>query len=204
MAGPSVPLIRGPPHPRVPREDSRWRQRVVSLYCPLVQSSAHSRSRTLSGRVTHGFEVTCAGSSGVIHRGFGSREVIAGSVASGVRFAGGEPRRARALADAAGARRGTASCCRRCRLARRGARGARHPAALHAPGAGDRGAARGARHGGGDRHRERQEPVLPPAGARDGCSRSRARPRSTCFPTKALAQDQLKSLTRLAPAGISR
>ena len=86
-----------------------------------------------------------------------------------------EPRRARPLGDAArAARRASASCSLPLpRPLREALERAGHRAALHAPGAGDRGAARRARHRGRDRHRERQEPVLPPAGARAAARRAR-------------------------------
>ena len=115
----------------------------------------------------------------------------------------GEPRGARAPRGPAGAsralRRAVAAAAP---VAGRGARRARHRAALHAPGAGHRGAARRARHGGGDRHGERQEPVLPRAGAGAAAHRAR-RDRALPVPDQGARAGpaQERGAARLGPPG---
>ena len=52
----------------------------------------------------------------------------------------------------------------------------------------------GPKRGGGDAHRQRQDAVLQPAGAEPAAAPIPARAPCTCFPTKALAEDQLHEL----------
>jgi hypothetical protein len=70
------------------------------------------------------------------------------------------------------------------RAAARGAREARHRAALHTPGGCLRRDRAGPQRGHRDAHRQRQDAVLQPAGAEPAAGRPRARGPCTCFPPR--------------------